>query len=58
MTKPTNWHVRPAKTDQPGHPPSHISLRCSHEESLGPTLPIESTAKTLIRLDAQADRLC
>ena len=22
MTKPTKWHVRPAKTDQPGHPPS------------------------------------
>ena len=56
MTKPTKWHVRPAKThhlscdmtkptsdcapsedsDQPGHPPSLISLRCPHEESLGP----------------------
>ena len=22
--------------DQPGHPPSLISLRCQHEESLGP----------------------
>ena len=35
MTKPTKWHVRPAKTDQPGHSPSLISLRCPHEESLG-----------------------
>ena len=25
MTKPTKWHVCPAKTDQPGHPPSLIS---------------------------------
>ena len=23
-------------SDQPGHPPSLISLRCPHEESLGP----------------------
>ena len=23
-------------SDQPGHLPSFISLRCSHEESLGP----------------------
>ena len=38
------------ESDQPGHPPSLISLRCPHEESLGPLLPIESTAKTLIRL--------
>ena len=28
MTKPTKWHVRPAKTDQPGHPSSLVSLRC------------------------------
>ena len=27
MTKPTKWHVRPAKTqDQPGHPPSLIRV--------------------------------
>ena len=45
MTKPTNWHGRPAKPDQPGHPPNLIS-RCPHEESLGPKLPIERTAKT------------
>ena len=24
MTKPTKWHVRPAKTDQPGHPESSL----------------------------------
>ena len=29
---------------------SDQSLRCPHEESLGPWLPIERTAKTLIRL--------
>ena len=33
-------------SDQPGHLPSLISLRCPHEESLGPKLPIEHTAKT------------
>ena len=27
-------------SDQPGHPPSLISLRCPHEETLGPQLPI------------------
>ena len=27
MTKPTKWHVRPAKnSDQPGHPPSLIKV--------------------------------
>ena len=45
MTKPTKCHVRPAKTQI-----SLISLRCPHEEPLGPQLPIERTAKTLIRL--------
>ena len=40
MTKPTKCHVRPANQ----------SLRCPHEESLGPQLPIMRTAKTLIRL--------
>ena len=33
-------------SDQPGHPPSLISLRCPREESLGPWLPIKRTAKT------------
>ena len=35
-------------SDQPGYPPSLISLRCPHEESLGPELPFEYTVKTLI----------
>ena len=34
MTKPTKWH-----------PPSLIRVRCPHEETLGPQLPIEHTAK-------------
>ena len=51
MTKPTKWlcaqrRLRSAwacaQSDQ--------SLRCPHEESLGPKLPIKCTAKTLIRL--------
>ena len=37
-------------SDQPGHPPSLISLRSLHEETLGHQLPTEHTAKTLIRL--------
>ena len=37
---------------QPGHSPSIISLRCPHEESFGPYLPIERTAKWA---DTQAD---
>ena len=41
--------VRPAKT-QIRLGGSDQSLRCPHEETLGPYLPIERTAKTLIRL--------
>ena len=38
-------------SDQPGHPAqSDQSLRCPHEECLGPYLPIERLANTLIRL--------
>ena len=38
-------------SDQPGHPPSLIRvIHWSHKETLGPSLPIERTAKTLIRL--------
>ena len=33
-------------SDQPGHPPSLISIRCPPKESLGPKLYIERTAKT------------
>ena len=35
MTKPTKC-VPSEDSEQPGHPPSLISLRCLHEESLGP----------------------
>ena len=44
--------VHPAKTDQPRHPPSLISLPYPPEESLVPKLhvPIKRTAKTLIKL--------
>ena len=46
------WHVRPANTqNQPRHPPSLISLRYPLDESLGPWLPIERRAKTLISLN-------
>ena len=31
-----NLNLNPTKTDQPGLPPSLISLRFLHEESLGP----------------------
>ena len=41
--------------DQPGHPPSLISLRCPYEKTLGPQLPIECTAKTLWSDWADAD---
>ena len=51
MTKRTKWHVRPAKTDQPGHPPSLI--RVFAVRSIGsykdPSFFMR-TAKTLIRL--------
>ena len=36
-------------SNQPGHPPSLI-ICCPHEESLGPWLSTERTAKTLTRL--------
>ena len=39
MTKPTKWHVRPAKTDQPGHPPSLIrGFAMCFMGNLGPNL--------------------
>ena len=34
------------ESDQPGHLPSLISHHCSHEESLGPLVLTEQTAKT------------
>ena len=37
MTKTTQWHVRPAKTQiSPGIHQFDQSLRCPHEETLGP----------------------
>ena len=51
MTKPTKWAVCPAKNQiSLSIHQSDQSLRCPHEEALGPKLPIERTAKTLIRL--------
>ena len=46
MTKPTKWHVRPAKTQIRLGFQSDQSLRCPHEETLGPQLPTERTANT------------
>ena len=48
MTKPTKWPLRPARLRSAWA--SVFSLRCPHEETFGPQLPIECTAKTLIRL--------
>ena len=42
LDKTNKMAMRPAKTQ--------ISLGCPHEETLGPQLPIERTAKSLIRL--------
>ena len=46
MTKPTKWCARSEDSDQSSHPPNQISLRCPHEEALGPWLPFERTART------------
>ena len=45
MTKPTKWHVRPAKTAC-ASAQSDKNLRCQHEESLGLLLLIERAVKT------------
>ena len=50
VTNQQNDYAPSEDSDQPGHPSSLISLRCLHEESFGPQLPIARTAKTLIRL--------
>ena len=51
MTKPTNWVcARRRLRSAWASAQSDQILRCPHEESLGPSLPIERTAKTLIRL--------
>ena len=46
MTKPTNWLCAQRRLRSA----ILISLHCPHKEILGPWLPIERTAKTLIRL--------
>ena len=35
LTKPTKWHVPPAKTDQPGHPPSSIRVFAGRMKEAG-----------------------
>ena len=50
----TNACAPSEDSDQPGHPPSLISLRCPHEETLGPEIPTERTANTLIQQNACA----
>ena len=51
MTKPTNWVCAQRRLRSAwASAQSDQSLRCPHEESLGPELHTERKAKTLIRL--------
>ena len=51
LTKPTKWLCAQRKLRSAwASAQSDQSLRCPNEESLGPQLPIERTAKTLFRL--------
>ena len=51
MTKPTKWLCAQRRLwSDWASAQSDQSLRCPHEESLGPYLPIEHIAKTQIRL--------
>ena len=51
MTKPTKWVCAQQRLGSAwASAQSDQSLRCLHEESLGPLLAIKRTAKTLIRL--------
>ena len=51
MTKPTMWVCSQRRLRSAwASAQSDQSLRCPRDETLGPYLPIESTAKTLIRL--------
>ena len=51
MTKPTKWVCAQRRLRSAwASAQSEQSLHCPHEESLGPKLPIERTAKTRIRL--------
>ena len=45
-TKPTKWHVLPAKTDQPDTRHSDQSLRCRQGGSLAPQLFFKRRVKT------------
>ena len=55
MTKPTMWLCAQRRLRSAwASAQSDQSLRCPHEENLGPQLPIKRTAKTLIRLGAQS----
>ena len=43
-------------SNQPGHPPSLISLRCPHEETLGPSYPLSAQRRLWSDwVDSQAD---
>ena len=51
ITKPTKWLCAQRRLRSAwASAQSDQSLRCPHEETLGPQLPIQCTAKTLIRL--------
>ena len=51
MTKPTVWLCAQRRLRSAwASAQSDQSLRCPHEEKLDPKLPIERTAKALIRL--------
>ena len=51
MTKSTKWLCAQQRLRSAwASAQSNQSLRCPHEESLGPYLPTERTAKTLLRL--------
>ena len=54
MTKPTKWPLRPG--DQPGLPPSLISLRCPHEKPWILRYPVSAQQRLLSDwADAKAD---
>ena len=51
MTKPTKWLCAQQRLRSAwASAESDQSLHCPHEETLGPKLPVEHTARTLIRL--------
>ena len=50
-------YVSSEDSDQPGHPPNLISLRCLPEERLGLYLPRKRSTNILIRLDGSESSL-